>query len=647
MTKIILADDKQHPHIDVMDHPIEIGQWFWVSDDYRQKGETIAYEWLGCISLVGSNYIEIEGLHSERNGYKSRRIHFNDIYQLRVERDHQRVIDSHIAQSRQLIKGLLDDVKAVTARLGLQQQSIGQQVDASTSNGQELAVLSAQPEVSSYKTDLIDAKKTALPDLFKKIKEENSNLAMWMTAEALPMQIMSRGLSDIIEAVDSRIFNVSLYAGLTEEVVQCQAGEPADVLDKLHVMQRKLYADEECLLSYESGGIDITNLKQFDDWLCDTKNLNRILPFPRSIVAMQVRRETKERDSMGNIGQAIINVSLAGMDKITFLLVRNNEQVYRINCELDFDDLIFPDQQMIDNEAVMVMMRGSKVERTISVNEYDDRLAESNAERVKYDQWNAENSSERSFYNPYSRCKFNSNDWTPFNSSSVYFDDISKDIANQIKKYNRIALIIQGLLDRSEVLHPHVPIKTWEPESFNQFIEMVSDGSSVLHYKEAPDFDAYRDKCNASMNADSIVIGQDIFWLKKEAEKESRRLDNDYRNHAEWRPKVFQPYGNPGPGYLAKMSRWQAKAKKASFSWLRGRMSDHYSWDEDKRGDIKTSLTVPADQLFNVSAYTPGDFKMFFHDPRTRQHYLKWAPMLMAAEEYYAGNIEVIEPYMG
>ena len=38
------------------------------------------------------------------------------------------------------------------------------------------------------------------------------------------------------------------------------------------------------------------------------------------------------------------------------------------------------------------------------------------------------------------------------------------------------------------------------------------------------------------------------------------------------------------------------------------------------------------------SAYTPGDYRQFFADPRTRAEYLKWAPLLLEAEEWWAGN---------
>ena len=37
-----------------------------------------------------------------------------------------------------------------------------------------------------------------------------------------------------------------------------------------------------------------------------------------------------------------------------------------------------------------------------------------------------------------------------------------------------------------------------------------------------------------------------------------------------------------------------------------------------------------------MDAYTPGDYKQFYDDPRTRELYLKWAPLLLAAEDWHA-----------
>ncbi len=60
------------------------------------------------------------------------------------------------------------------------------------------------------------------------------------------------------------------------------------------------------------------------------------------------------------------------------------------------------------------------------------------------------------------------------------------------------------------------------------------------------------------------------------------------------------------------------------------------------------SLTVRMSSLLNVSAYQKGDYKQFFQDPRTRAHYLKWAPLLLAAEDFVCGTSKhtVNQPYV-
>lgn len=57
------------------------------------------------------------------------------------------------------------------------------------------------------------------------------------------------------------------------------------------------------------------------------------------------------------------------------------------------------------------------------------------------------------------------------------------------------------------------------------------------------------------------------------------------------------------------------------------------STDDD---NIACSFTTDVGKVLNVSAYTPGDYKRFYGDPRTRAEYLKWAPLLLAAEDWHA-----------
>jgi hypothetical protein len=137
---------------------------------------------------------------------------------------------------------------------------------------------------------------------------------------------------------------------------------------------------------------------------------------------------------------------------------------------------------------------------------------------------------------------------------------------------------------------------------------------------------------NRRLTEQSVVVGQEDYWLRVEAEKENKRQENDYRSSHRSNYTRYKPYGNPGPGLVAKMAEWKPRAGKAVFRWERHRQRDRYL------GPIATSLTVPVTELLNVSAYKPGDFKQFFDDPRTRRDYLKWAPLMLAAEDYHAGK---------
>jgi hypothetical protein len=189
------------------------------------------------------------------------------------------------------------------------------------------------------------------------------------------------------------------------------------------------------------------------------------------------------------------------------------------------------------------------------------------------------------------------------------------------------------------VLHPHDPVRVWDPASFARSIEVVYDSTTLTH-GDKPDFEAYRSRLNSEITIDSIVTGQEDVWLRREAAKENERRRKDWRNRDSYRYDltVFEPYGNPGPGVIGPMAEWKPRSRKAVFRWERRR--ERYSHTE-RWNDIPVSLEVPADSLFNVSAYKPGDFKQFFEDPRTRQEYIKWAPILLRAEDYHANMRKV------
>lgn len=616
---------------------IQIGQWYWVTTGWYQRKP---FDFFSCVTHIGSNFIEFSGV-----GGGDVRIHIDEFEKkCKPEPNPEKYIQDCQAHYQKLVQSKLGEIKEITARLGLLAQSKIEQPAETSSRA--LSVLSNTLDVKKYKKSLIQAKEKELPALFEEVKKANEQLVLWMKARSLPMQAMAGGMKDCIEQIDDRIFNVSLYAGLTEVTEKIADGKPAAATEKLRILQRLLYMDEECLLNYKHGGMEFDHIRGFDNWLSKPENRDRVFPFPRSIVAFRVRRDGKDRDWAGDPYKLFINIELAELDKATFLYIRNGEQLYRMGCDLTFGELIFPSKEEFDlSEPMMAKMFGDSVDRILPKREYDVIKKEQTEIEARMAEWTKANPGKHSIHMPYEISRGHhsfSDKYEPFNKSSVYYDEIKKEIDDRVKQYNRIALIVQGLYDRSEILHPHPPVQLWKPEGFMAAVELIYDGSNLLHYGDAPDFEQYQLACNATLKEGCVTIGQDGFWQEVEAVRENNRRRNNWRDRDRREVERFKPYGNPGPGYAAKVEKWHSRTRKATFSWERERLS-YWRWGQPE-GPVKASVTVPENRLFNVNAYKPGDYKQFFVDPRTRAHYLKWAPMLLAAEEYHAGNLKLGKP---
>ena len=624
------------------DGEVEVGQWYWVLDE-DHKGKK--YNWFGCVTRIGTNYAKIESPWFGNSRHVAR-IHFDKFAEeCKLEPDPDGVIKRNIAHYQDKVGRLMGRVQEITNSIAV---SPNPQLTASPDT-QALATLNDAQDFDSYKSALVQAKEHDLPDLFKQIREANKDLAGWMSAQVVPLEAKAEEMRGVIDTVEGRIFSVELYAGLTEKVKQISDGEPADVGDKLHVLQRRCYMDEECLARYEAGGMDYRHIGEFDNWLARPGNRDRILPFPRCIVSFRIRRTAKEREA-ANLSDWIRIQDEEEADRGTYLFIRNGEQLFRMSTSLEFGEKLFPDLDhsiLTSGDKLYASGHGSRIEDVISEREYNELVREKEEAEVEYQrelaEWeikkkeaeaNGEKAPSKPWHHHYSRVS----EYSPYDDTNVYFDDITKKIAEDIRHHNRIALIIQGLFDRSPVLAPHPKVKTWTAEGFDQAVTLIYDKDRALNPKDLPDFEAYRARLNASLQTGSVTVGQEDAWEQHEAEKENRRRDNDWRDKGDWRPSRYRPYGNPGPGLLARVARCKPLSKKCTFEWERERLVDHPIY---RYKPIKTRFHCDADQLLNVDAYTPGDFRQFFDDPRTREQYLQWAPLLLVAEDYHAGKAKI------
>ncbi len=137
-----------------------------------------------------------------------------------------------------------------------------------------------------------------------------------------------------------KIWMIELYLGSEEEVVTLRTGASAPDTTKVTVVQQVLCMDEEIAVHDWStnperiGEFDYSSIEDFDNWLSEfPEAVEAIFPYPKGIVALRPRRYARRRGS-GTIQQAFSNIREEELDNMTYLLVRNGENLYRIYIDV-------------------------------------------------------------------------------------------------------------------------------------------------------------------------------------------------------------------------------------------------------------------------------------------------------------------------
>lgn len=652
--------------------------------DTPDEASTPSTRWLGCVVHVGSNYARLCGYgDNTRDGY---RVHF-DVFErvCTLEPDPEPYLATQEDRHRRKVQALMGEIQRVAAALGagtFTPLAPGTETTA-------LAVAHGVADVKAHQAALVQAKEQTLPALFAQMKREHEAWVEWMRFRILPSQAQAAQATEVYAALNDRIFTVELYAGLIETVTCIQEGPPAAPDAKVHIHQRRHYMDEECLANYTHGGMHAEGLADFEAWLCKPENLDRILPHPRSIVAFRIRRR-EHRDRAEADWRTLLALALNGdPDKYTYLYLRNGAQVYQLATRIDFDAELFPDtthDTLVNNATLYVNADG----KTIDQRAYDTRVANyeararaypeayaawaaANARYEQYEAWRAQHDAdddaddadddgaddgadatddttdsvrtpapERVLWPGSPPCEPSPPRYELCDRTSLYYDDAMDGVVKATRAHNKIAVVVQGLLDRSPVFHPHPPWRIWTPEGAAQGIVLVHDATRALVSGPAPDFEAYRAAKNATIRVGTRVTGQHDAWLRAEAQKENaRRANSMSRRQRDQTDLVrYRPPGNPGPGVIATVTR-VLRNGNCVFTWTstvnrRQRVGFRHQ-------PVSVPVTrnhrfvCPQAELLNVDAYVTGDYKQFYADPRTRMDYVVWAPLLLVAEDASVG----------
>lgn len=230
----------------------------------------------------------------------------------------------------------VQDIEKLKSNLGINE--ISEETQLATTAGSKEMLSLAKTELEARKNK-IEIMKAALMD------KVNS---------------LSNIVSDFrhqIEKVEKVLGVVELYLGAHEEIIIIQDGIPADSSEPICVRQRLLYIDEEVGDPTDQGW-DFQKLEDWDNWVKDPVHLQQVLPENRGIVAMKVRRKNKCYASGNSIGDAIINATCNAQNQMTYFLIRNGENLYRIWSNISVTPRLFPTKkELISKEKDYFMER--------------------------------------------------------------------------------------------------------------------------------------------------------------------------------------------------------------------------------------------------------------------------------------------------
>lgn len=560
----------------------KMGDWFWVALEDDWENDNKVEDRLVCVTHIGSNYVQFTSYMGD-DSRTNWRVHFNDLLKSvkRPEPLWKELLQKQVEEVQKQIQAAVKELADVCVQHNLLRPEGEPESPASLLP----VVSSGKDPVKQHKRALIKLKEKTAPEIKKRMDELATEMVGLQKSLFVGERAKMEKLQKAVEETDERLFALEMYAGLTEDVRQIAEGEPAPPETPITIRQMLRYMDEECLIDAIDGGMDYSNIRDFDRWVARPENRDRIIPEPRCIVALKVRRHHKEYDTQG--------LSVAGLfgqlekhkaNMKTYLLMRNGEQLFRLATEIEFDPRLLPFREEFNKPFV-------DVDRRYAFEAHKDKVTE-----------------------------------TVITPDDVHYDEHVEKRSKEIRHYNRTIFLVQGLLDRSKVFSPHPTISLRNPEHIDIYLKLLRDEEDGLPAHNPPEWEKYRDSLNAKLKVGNWVYA---YWETTEYSRNS--------SHS-WTTKHRDIYE------VTQIAKDRSKvriswpyAPRTGWEHPRGWYRGYGKWGEWPV-DRKHHKWIAMKDVFNIAAYKVGDYKQFLCDAHQKGRYLEWAPPLLSAEKWWQKN---------
>lgn len=206
-------------------------------------------------------------------------------------------------------------------------------------NGRQVALtqdrLDRMRQAASERALSAERQSVWLTERTKELGEKTELLGRFYTERSKAAIAGVQSVIDYAERLNQGLTSLGLYTGENVLVETLCEGPEAPVDAPLTIFQRKLFLDEEYAVNLGEGGADWKSLEDFANALeTDEALLERMMPAPRAVVAVQWRRRDREYLEIDSAAAALLNEMMNQPNRRAFLLVRNGRNVHRVFSEV-------------------------------------------------------------------------------------------------------------------------------------------------------------------------------------------------------------------------------------------------------------------------------------------------------------------------
>ena len=381
-------------------------------------------------------------------------------------------------------------------------------------------------------------------------------------------------LQKLLEKLEECIWTFNLYLGRDEVIVPLRTGQRASKDEPISIRQRVLFMDEECQANKEEGGIDSLDIEAFDEWLmASAKNLDQIIPEQKGVVVIRPRFNPKEYKDHWMFEAA------SEANKIAHFILRNGECVYRISTDFTIGQYLTPKR-----DEFLRFFRVRKMNPVTLEEEWEELVPGTEAYRKAEE---AAGARQRHFY--------------------------------------RVALILQGIIDRTPIFHPLKDENTivTANSSYEQGLIKIIDDDEMVIADSSVSWETFIQDKNQDMSVGMRIIG--VFGYSTDHNRKGTKHASD---------------PNPATAYIL-----DKETDEGVFTFSYKNEARNYRTGTAYKNQATYRVTKKDTNIICLDTVTPEEIDLFLTNRKNKRHYATMIPLMRSVRDVLAKEKAEEKPF--